>query len=139
MHTEQDFDRDKVVNETDLSVGFTNDSGQLTGASDLLLNGDISYIKEFSEDKNLQATMSYNYFSDRLYAIGTNNKGDLVDKAIGTLDFTLKSNLSKSLGLSLKVRNILDPKIERVQDTQNVIVQSYTKGVDYSLSLTYKL
>ncbi|WP_282031223.1 TonB-dependent receptor [Winogradskyella eximia] len=139
MHTDQDFDRDKVVKETDLSVGFTNDSGQLTGASDLLLNGDISYIKEFSEDRNLQATLSYNYFSDRLYAIGTNNKGNLVDKAIGTLDFTLKSNLSKNLGLSLKVRNILDPAIERIQDTQDVIVQSYTKGVDYSLSLTYKL
>ncbi|GGW58770.1 outer membrane receptor protein involved in Fe transport [Winogradskyella epiphytica] len=139
MHTEQDFDRNKVINETDLSVGFTNDDGNLTGASDLLLNGDISYIKEFSESKNLQATLSYNYFSDRLYAIGTNNKGNLVDKAIGTLDFTFKSNLNKNLSLGLKVRNLLDPTIERVQETQNVIVQSYTKGIDFSFSLTYKL
>lgn len=139
MHSDQDFDRNKVISETDLSVGFTNDSGTLTGASDLLLNGDISYIKEFSEFRNLQATLAYHYFSDRLYAIGTNSKGNIVDKAIGTLDVTLKSNLNKNLGLSIKAGNLLNPAIESIQDTQNIIVQSYTKGINFSFSLTYKL
>lgn len=137
MYTNQDFDAQKVIDETDLSVGFTHDEGSLTGASDLLLNGDLSYNKEFSEDRNLLTTLSYSYFSDRLYAIGTNNRGNLVDKAVGTLDFTLKSQLSKSIGVDLKVRNILDPTIERIQETQDVTVQSYKKGINFSMSLTY--
>ncbi len=137
MYTNQDFDREKVVEETDLSVGFTNDEGRLTGASDLLINADISFLKEFSEDRNVQATVAYNYFSDRLYAIGTNNRGNLVDQAVGTLDFNLNTQLNKNIGISLKARNLLDPTIERIQDTQNVVVESYKKGLNFDLSLTY--
>lgn len=138
MYTNQDFDREKVVEETSLSVGFTNDEGELTGASDLLVNGDISYVKEFSENRNIMATIAYNYFSDRLYAIGTNNRGNLVDKAVGTLDFNLTTQLNEKLGLGFKARNLLDPTIERFQDTQDVVVESYKKGLNFKMSLTYK-
>ncbi|ETN93787.1 TonB-dependent receptor [Zhouia amylolytica] len=138
MYTNQDFDEQKVIDETNLSVGFSDEEGKLTGASDLLLNGDISYLKDFSEDKNLLATLSYNYFSDRLYAIGTNNRGNLVDKAVGTLDFIVKSQLNKNIGIGFKARNLLNPTVERIQETQDVTVLSYKKGIDLNLSLTYK-
>jgi hypothetical protein len=45
---------------------------------------------------NLTTTIAYTYFSDRVNAIGTSSKGDLVDKAFGSLDFIAKSQLTES-------------------------------------------
>jgi outer membrane receptor protein involved in Fe transport len=119
-------------------VFFSNKEGKLTGASDLLLNSDVSYFKEFSKDCNLMATVTYNYFSDRIYALGTSDRGNLVDKAVGTLDLILRSKITKNIGLGLTVKNILDPTIERIQDKQNVSVESYKKGTNFKFSITYK-
>lgn len=138
MYTNQDFNAQKVIDETELNVFFTDKEGALTGASDLLLNADVSWFREFKENRNLMATLAYNYFSDRLYAIGTNNRGNLVDKAVGTLDLVLKSAVSRNITLGLTVRNLLDPTIERVQETQDVVVESYKKGVNFKFSIGYR-
>lgn len=139
MYGNQDYDINKVANETDLNVVFSNTNGPLTGASDLLVNADISFTKDFSQNSDVMATLAYNYFSDRVYAIGTYGKGDLTDQAVGTLDFIVKSNLSKHFNISLSLKNILDPKIERIQEVQNVTVLSYKRGRFASLSVTYKI
>ena len=138
MYNNQDFNSQKVIDETDLNVFFTEKEGNLTGASDLLLNGDISYFKSFSNKRDFLATATYNYFSDRVYAIGTNARGSIVDKAVGTLDLILKSNVSEKIALGLTVRNILDPKVQRIQETQDVIVETYKKGINIKFSITYK-
>jgi len=139
MQSNQKFSPQKVINETNLTVFFTNESGRLTGASDLLLNADVTFSKEFSSTADIQTTLAYNYFSDRVYAIGSSTKGDIVENGIGTLDLILKSNLSKNIQLGLAVKNILDPEIKRTQEIQNVTVSSFSKGINASFSLTYKL
>ena len=58
MYSNQDFDRFKVINETKLNVNFTNKEGKLTGASDLILNADVTYTKDFSKKSNLLGTIS---------------------------------------------------------------------------------
>lgn len=140
MNTNQDFDQNKVISETDgtINVAFTEKEGKLTGASDLLGNVDISFSKDFINESSLQSTLSYSYFSERNYAIGSYGKGNLIDSEVGTLDFVLKYKLNKNLGLGFTIKNITDPKIERYQDIQNVIVDSYRKGQNYSLSLKYE-
>ncbi len=139
MHSNQDFDRLKVNNETNLNVNFTNNEGRLTGASDLILNADITYKKYFSKAANLLATITYNYFSDRVYAIGSAGKGDHIDKGVGSLDVILKSELSKKIKIGFSLKNLLNPSIKRVQEIQNVEVLSFKNGVNASLSLRYKL
>jgi hypothetical protein len=52
------------------------------------------YFNEWN-DSNLTTTIAYTYFSDRVNAIGTSSKGDLVDKAFGSLDFIAKSQLTE--------------------------------------------
>ncbi|WP_196886930.1 TonB-dependent receptor [Aureivirga sp. CE67] len=139
LNSNQEFDKEKIQEENNnKSVNFTNNDGQLTGASDLLGNVDLSYFKEFSENKNIQLTVVGAYFSDRVYAIGTNGVGNAVDKSFVTLDFVAKSKLSEKLSIGLSVKNILNPTIERVQETQNVVLQSYKKGVNSSISLKYQ-
>jgi 5,10-methylene-tetrahydrofolate dehydrogenase/methenyl tetrahydrofolate cyclohydrolase len=93
-----------------------------------------------NKNRNLTTTVAYTYFSDRVNAIGTSGKGDLVDKAFGSLDFITKSKLSEKFGLGLVVKNILDPAINRVQENFNgdVNVLSYKKGMTFSLNLNYQ-
>ena len=70
--------------------------------------------------------------------MGTSERGDLLDKAVGTLDLILRSKITKNIGLGLTLKNILDPTIERIQDKQNVLVESYKKGTNFKFSITYK-
>ena len=138
LHTTQDLDTEKVINENPgISVAFTNQDSRLTGASDLLINTDLSFNKEFKNDKTLTATLTGGYFSDRIYALGVTGKGDLVDSEVITLDFILKYNISKNIGFGFSARNLTDPTIERTQDIQNVVVDSYKKGRNFSFSMKY--
>lgn len=141
MYTTQDLDSKKVENETVYQAIFTNSKAAFTGASPLLLNTDVSFLKEWNnKDSNISATLAYSYFSDRLYAIGTNMKGDQVDKAVGTLDFIFKSKINKNLGLGFSAKNLLNPKIDRVQENANgdVTLLTYTKGINLGIGLNYQ-
>ena len=138
LHTTQDLDTEKVINENPgISVAFTNQDSRLSGASDLLINTDLSFNKEFKNDKSLTATLAGGYFSDRIYALGVTGKGDLVDSEVITVDFVLKFNLSKNIGIGFSAKNLTDPTIERKQDIQDIVVDSYKKGRNFSLSMKY--
>jgi outer membrane receptor protein involved in Fe transport len=143
LYSEQDLDNDKVNEETNGTrpTTFTNTTGKFTGASPLLLNADLSFYREWNnKNSNLTTTLTYNYFSDRVNAIGTLEKGDLVDKAVGSLDFIVKSKLNKNYGLGMVVKNILDPTINRVQENKSgdINVLSYKKGLNLSLQFSYE-
>ncbi|MDI1257016.1 MAG: TonB-dependent receptor [Flavobacterium sp.] len=141
LYTNQKLSDVKVAKETAYNVAFTEKETGLTGASDLLLNADISYLNEWNEKQsNFMTTLAYTYFSDRIYSIGTNDMGNQVDKAFGSLDFIAKSKLNKQIGLGLVVKNILDPTINRVQENNSgdVNVLSYKKGLTLSLNINYQ-
>jgi hypothetical protein len=143
LQTVQDLDTQKVTDETDYSANFTFNSSKLTGASDFLLNADVSYVKEFDTDKSIQGTVAYSYFSDQLNTIGTLNKGNVIDKSYGTLDFVIKSTM-KQFSFGLYAKNLLNPTISRIQEvyntpgTQEVVLDAFKKGVNLSLSIGYK-
>ena len=143
IQTNQDLDAQKVTNETDYSANFTFDSSKLTGASDFLLNADVTYLKEISENTSLQGTIAYNYFSDQLNTIGTLNKGNVIDKSYGTLDLILKGQKNQfTFGLSAK--NLLNPTITRIQEVyenpnvSEVVLDQFKNGINLSLSVGYK-
>jgi hypothetical protein len=141
LYSNQELDPEKVKRETGLEVDFTNNKGQFTGASDLLMNTDLTFFNEWNNKKsNLTTTLAYSYFSDRINAIGTSEKGDLIDKAFGSLDFVVKSKLTEKLGLGLVAKNLLNPSIKRTQENINgdVNVLSYKKGATISLNLNYQ-
>ncbi len=140
MKTYQKLDNEKVNRENKyISTSFTHDSAGFTGASDILMNADISYIKEWTNNQKMMATISYAYFSDKLYSLGTEQSGNLIDKSFGFLDFSFKFDFSKNFGMSLNAKNLLNPAIERKQAnlTKDVLVQSYKLGSNFSLGLKY--
>lgn len=142
MKTHQDIDAEKVREETDgrLNINTTDSTSGFTGASDLILNADLSYTKNFRNDSGIIATLAYNHYSDKLYAIGNEGKGNLVDKAMGSLDLVFKTKLNKSLGIDFGARNLLNPEFKRVQENTggDVLVFDYKKGLTFGLGMSYQ-
>lgn len=139
MKTEQTLDSRKVYRETERSINLTDSKAGFTGASDLLLNADVTYTKDFKNDRSIMSTIAYSYYSDRLYSLGDQQRGNQVDKGLGQLDFILKTKLSKNLGLDFTAKNILNPTFKRVQEnrTGDVTVLSYNRGAYLNLGVNY--
>ena len=91
------------------------------------------------ENHSIMATISYSYFSDRVYAIGTNNRGNIIEKPFNSLDFIFKAEFNK-LGIGISFKNLLNQSIERYQANldSDVLVISYKKGVLTGLKISYK-
>ncbi|MNL55407.1 hypothetical protein D3C87_1788210 [compost metagenome] len=106
----------------------------------MILNADLSYAKNFTTDSGITATLAYNHYSDKLYAIGNEGKGNLVDKAMGSLDLILKTKLTKSFGIDFGARNLLNPEFKRVQENAggDVLVFNYKKGLTFGLGMNYQ-
>lgn len=132
MHTQQDLDANKVRIETkgSYNVNFSNTEDGFTGASDLLLNADVTFYKRWSENRDVMMVLAYNHFSDRIRALGTETKGNIVDKGVGALDFILKSKLSSRTSIGISAKNILNPAVERTQQNpgNEILVGIFQKG-----------
>lgn len=145
LKTNQDLDKTKVLNETKgfINAFFTYDESALTGASDLLVNADLSYNAEFKNERALTATLTGGYYSDRIYALGTNYKGNMVDKGVITSDLILKYKVNENIGIGLSAKNLNNPAIKRVQeetsaDVEDVTISEYKRGRNFSFSFKYE-
>ena len=143
LKTNQDLSQEKVIRETEaagfpLSVDFSFSESALTGASELLLNADVTYLKEFEANKSVLGTISFNYFSDRIFALATEaGRGNIIDSGVPTMDLILKVTLNNHLAVGLLAKNILNPMVERTQEIQEVRVASFKVGSEIKLSLSY--
>ena len=141
MKTDQEVDKDKIQRETNglINTNFDFDRSSFTGASDLLLNADISYVREWNEGKGMTATVAYTHYSDRLYALGVEQKGNLIDKGMGSLDFILKTKIHKNFAIDFAARNILNPEFRRIQDNASGAIDAvtYKRGAFFSLGAKY--
>lgn len=146
LYTMQDQDD---VDSDELTVQFTHDKGRMQGASPLLINSDLSYNTR-NENTSLTSTVVFAYFADKVYSVGTGGLGgneNIIEKSVPVLDFVNKFDLLKSkLGMSLSVKNILNPKYRLTQETTSTggnttdsVVSSYRKGVFFSFGLNWTL
>ncbi|MDM1041711.1 MULTISPECIES: TonB-dependent receptor domain-containing protein [Empedobacter] len=145
MYSNQELNNEKVYKETlfngqRINTNFTNAEDAFTGASKFITNADLSYSKKWASGGSVMATVAYNYFSDRIYALGTETRGNQVDKGFSTLDFILRSKLNKNIGINFSAKNLLNPTIDRVQENLNGDVKtlSYKKGMNFGLSVNYQ-
>ncbi|MEN8138528.1 MAG: TonB-dependent receptor [Bacteroidota bacterium] len=142
MQTIQELDSEKVASETNgyFYSNFNKNKDALQGAAPILANMSLSYAKKWNEQKNTaNISIIYNYISDRIYSLGHTSMGNQVDKAVNTVDFVVKTGFDK-VGVSFKAQNLLNPSIDRVQvnETSNVLVNSYKRGRKINISITYK-
>jgi outer membrane receptor protein involved in Fe transport len=122
---------------------FTNNESQLEGASPFIVNSDLSH-NIAKNNFSLTNSLVFNYFSDRIYTIGTQGYQDIIEKGIPTLDYVASCKLNKHFGISLKAKNLTNPlyQISRQPNSSNdspIVLNSFNKGTTFSMGVSYKL
>ena len=125
----------------------------LQGASDLIINSSVSYNNQ--REHAFIATLSANYSSDKIFALGSPEdleqsdimfNEEIIEKGFITLDVILSKAINKNLTIKALAQNILNPVIKQTQEITDIptgiitneTVQSYKRGADFSLNLSYK-
>lgn len=115
---------------------------QLEGAAPFIGNADITY--QFKRnDFGITGTIVCNYFSDRVYTIGTQGYKDIIEKGVPMLDIVIGGQINKHLSLDLKMKNLINPSYQLFREAsgennEKIILNDYTKGRNFSIGLTYK-
>lgn len=124
----------------------------LQGASDFIVNTVLSYSNK--KEREFVATLSGNYSSDKIYALGnpesfassdTLFNEEIIEKGFVTLDLVLSKEITEKLTARLIGRNLLNPAIKQTQDLRDLntgittteTVLEYKKGSQLSLNLKY--
>ncbi len=100
---------------------LTSTSRALQGASNFILNADITYELAKSEKIESKISAIFNTFSDRIYGVGNSGAADFVEKPINKLDFTWRNTFNKKYQVNLTVKNALSSQILVTQDATKAI------------------
>lgn len=133
LNTQVNLDQNSIAQ-------FTNETSELQGATPLLVNTDLTYGQKIGKSE-ITSTIVFNYFSDRVYSIGTRGFENIIEKSIPTLDFVSKIKLNENFQVSLKGNNLLNPSFklsrEGANGGDNIILRDYKKGINCSLGFSY--
>jgi len=139
MHTEQDLYN--TIQGT-YSTAFNREKDELQGASPILINADLNFNPNFGEKVNPTINLVYSYFSDRIFALGSGQLGNKIEKGFSTLDFVWKNNIGDHFELNFAAKNLLNPNIKIIREITNnktVVLENYNYGINFGLQLKYKL
>jgi outer membrane receptor protein involved in Fe transport len=118
-----------IESEVDLPNGG---SRKLQGQSPYIINFTLGY----SDPGKTDAVLLFNLFGDRLSEVGFDGLPDAKEKSYPLLDFNLRHTFNANWRAGLKLRNLLDPKIEVRQ--ANLVQRSYKLGTSGQLSVEYQ-
>ena len=123
------------------STTFEKTSERLQGASDILVNANLTYSPTQFKNFKPVASLVFSYFSDRIDALGSGRLGNIVEKSVSTLDFIWRNDIGEKWEINVSARNLLDPSIERVREGTplgDIILSQYKRGIDTSIGIKYK-
>jgi hypothetical protein len=122
------------------SIIATNLERPMTGASPLLINADIGYKLDIKSIES-KIKLTYNHNGKKVFAAGAVGKGDIYELAVNTVDFVMKNKINEKLSVDIKLKNLLNPSIQREQEAngQTVLLNDFKKGRIIGLSLKYKI
>lgn len=126
---------------------------ELQGAAGFIFNGALSYSS--NTENELQATLTGNYSSDKILALGapedfdnsaTLFNNEIIEKGFTTVDLVMSKIINKTFAVKFSAKNLLNPDIEQTQEIKPLsgeaftdVVNSYKKGINLSLSLKINL
>lgn len=138
MHTEQDL---YSTISGSFSTGFNRSTEELQGASPFIFNADISYKPKLSEKISSTFNLIGNYYSDRIFALGSGQLGNKVEKGVPTLDFVWKNKIGEKSELNFSAKNLLNPKVKIIRelnDQEDIILSSFQRGMNIGIQYKYK-
>jgi outer membrane receptor protein involved in Fe transport len=99
-----------------------------------------------NEARGLAMALFYSVSGDTLVAgagiaQGTQFVPDVYQEEVGTLNFSLSQRLGPGLQIQFQARNLTNPEIQEVYRSEfigpDVLRSTYTRGIDFSLGLTF--
>ena len=112
----------------------TSSQRPLQGQSPYVANVSLSWLPEHGRH---EATLLYNVFGERISKVGESGVPDEYEQPFHQLDLNVASELPwEGWKLKLRLRNLLDPKVEFTQGAQSA--RSFRKGREAALSLEWK-
>lgn len=113
----------------DVAAGIENRMTRLPGASEWVCNADLHYAYSNAR-QSYSLTLLYNYFSDRIAALGTISKQkDRIEKGRSVLDLVAEAKLTKWLSFKFKASNLIDSPYVVTQEFQSSFLDDYDKAV----------
>jgi outer membrane receptor protein involved in Fe transport len=124
-----------------VALNFTYSESELEGAAPIIANADLTYNFR-NEKKEFVASIVGNYISERIYSVGVGSYEDVMNSSVFTVDFVSSYKVNKHVGISLKAKNLTDPKYNLTRKastgSSDVVLSEYQKGISLSLGLSYK-
>jgi len=116
--------------------GFTPEDRPFFGQAPILANAVLGYD---NVDKGFNVSAAYNYKGDNLSVIGDSGT-DVYVRAISTLDWVASKKLG-DVDVRIAAKNLLNPDYkESIKwEGQEYISRQYKRGMDFSISLSYRL
>ena len=111
----------------------TNLQRPLEGQSPYAVNFSAGY--RHPEGKR-EATLLYNVSGKRIAQVGVDTQPDVYEQPAGQLDFSWREDLGRGWALKLRLRNLLDPRIEYRQG-EDAVTREYRKGRAAMLTLEW--
>ena len=126
----------------------------LQGAAGFIFNGALTYSN--NKEKAFIATVSANYSSDKIFALGAPEdkensdkyfNAEIIENGFTTLDVIVSKQFSNRIGVKFSGKNLLNPEIKQTQEvtpfttgeTTNETVLSYKKGISLNLGVTINI
>ncbi|MET1258866.1 TonB-dependent receptor [Flagellimonas sp. DF-77] len=141
ISTDQDLKDIPAGEENTFGTSFNRDSDELEGASPFVINTDLNFSPTSFGTYKPKATVVFSYFSDRIFSLGAGSLGNIVEKAVPTLDFVWRNAFGEHFEANLSAKNILDPDVSFVREGTgigDITIRSYNLGVNVGLTLKYK-
>lgn len=138
--TEQDLKDIPAGTENTFGTSFDRTTDELEGASPFIMNADVNFSPVFGKYKP-KATLVYSYFSDRIFSLGAGSLGNIVEKAVPTLNFVWRNAFGEHFEANLNASNLLNPDISLIRENTgigDIVIREYNLGVNVGLTLKYK-
>lgn len=127
-------------NNRAFSYDPTNLSRALQGQSEFVYNLKLDYF--LTSKKNQSIGAYYNYFGNRIYAVGANGTPDAIERGVGLTDIVYTYKHDDRLDFKAAAKNITDTRFKVYQVSEltgkEELFLSYRLGVTFSVAATYK-
>ena len=118
---------------TNTQASATNLSRRMVGQAPYVLNSGLTWV---SRTGSASATVLYNIVGDRIDAAGDAPLPDVIERARGVLDVSLRLPLSGALSARLDAKNLLDTPYRNTQGT--VTRESYRIGRTVQAGISWR-
>lgn len=123
----------------------TFEERKLQGASDWMANSDLKYEFSFSENWTSTASLVYNVYGKRIYAVGIAGLDHIYENSFHKLDFVWSHNISKAWDVKFSADNLLNQTYSQEIGSESEIeiqessrtLRDFKRGIGFSLNVSY--